>query len=83
MPYEVIKATKDTDVEGVQMGDKYKHKFFNNAFRLPDSESAQARDIKQKFGQDGPGDVLVAESRNGEQTFYLSGPVARTGVNYG
>ena len=61
MPYEVIKATKDTDVEGVQMGDKYKHKFFNNAFRLPDSESAQARDIKQKFGQDGTGEVLVAE----------------------
>lgn len=61
MPYEVIKNTKDTDVEGVQMGDKYKHKFYNNAFRLPDSEAKQARDIKQKFGQEGSMDVLVAE----------------------
>jgi len=62
MPYEVIKRTENPDVKGLQMGDRHKHYFKNsNVFRLPDREAAQARDIKQKFGQDGSGDVLVAE----------------------
>jgi len=74
MPYEVIKNTKDSDVVGLQMGEKNKHKFTNNVFRLPDSEAAQARDIRQKFGQDGSGDVLVARvpSHRTGKTFAIS-----------
>lgn len=60
MPYEVIKSTQDDQVVGVDMGGEHKHKFFNNGFRLPDSESAKARDIRQKFGQDGTNEVIVA-----------------------
>ena len=65
MPYEVIKRTPRSEVKGLQMGEKHKHKFMNDAvFRLPDSEAKQARDIRQRFGQDRTDgkepDVLVA-----------------------
>lgn len=66
MPYEVIKRIPEVDVEGVNLGGKFKHKFREGvSFRLPDSERGQANEIAQTMGQerkDGKeATVLVAE----------------------
>jgi len=53
MPYEVLKRVPDKEVTGLQMDEKHKHYFREDtSFRLPDDEAAQARDIRQRFGQD-------------------------------
>ena len=57
--FEIIKSTTSPrDLAGIKMGNTEKYFGDMNVFRTTDE--ALAKDIKQKFGQEGTSDVLVA-----------------------
>lgn len=57
--FEIIKSTTSPrDLAGIKMGNTEKYFGNMNVFRTKDE--ALAKDIKQKFGQEGTSEVLVA-----------------------